>query len=144
MQAGLPGLHGKIALHYRYSIARRHLMKFNRWLFTLLLSVCLSLSAALPARAQNSTTLSVTPAASEVLVNNNTTIRLYVTGGVEINAFDVAVTYNSQKLTLESWTYGNYLSGLARVYLVNQPGKLRGSHAACQAGGFRRGDAAHF
>ena len=100
-------------------------MKFNRWFFTLLLSVCLSLSAALPARAQSSTTLSVTPAASEVLLNDTTTIRLYVTGGVEINAFDVAITYNSQKLTLESWSYGNYLSGLARVYMVNQPGEFR-------------------
>ncbi|MFZ3080098.1 MAG: hypothetical protein WA109_10455 [Bellilinea sp.] len=100
-------------------------MKFNRWLFPLLLSVCLSLSAALPARAQSSTTLSVTPAASEVLLNDTATIRLYVTGGVEINAFDVAITYNSQKLTLDSWTYGNYLSGLARVYLVNQPGEFR-------------------
>ncbi|MHB8856801.1 MAG: cohesin domain-containing protein [Bellilinea sp.] len=100
-------------------------MKFNRWLFPFLLSVCLSLSAALPARAQSSTTLSVTPAASEVLLNDTATIRLYVTGGVEINAFDVAITYNSQKLTLDSWTYGNYLSGLARVYLVNQPGEFR-------------------
>ncbi len=100
-------------------------MKFNRWLFTLLLSAWLSLSAALPARAQSSTTLSVTPADSEVLLNDTTTIRLYVTGGVEINAFDVAITYNSQKLTLDSWTYGNYLSGLARVYLVNQPGEFR-------------------
>ncbi|MHB8112090.1 MAG: cohesin domain-containing protein [Bellilinea sp.] len=100
-------------------------MKFNRRLFTLLLSVCLSLSAALPARAQSSTTLSVTPAASEVLLNDTATIRLYVTGGVEINAFDVAITYHSQKLTLESWSYGNYLSGLARVYMVNQPGEFR-------------------
>ena len=100
-------------------------MKFNRRLFTLLLSVCLSLSAALPARAQSSTTLSVTPVASEVLLNDTTTIRLYVTGGVEINAFDVAITYHSQKLTLESWSYGNYLSGLARVYMVNQPGEFR-------------------
>lgn len=100
-------------------------MKFNRWLFTLLLSAWLSLSAALPVRAQSSTTLSVTPAASEVLLNDTTTIRLYVTGGVEINAFDVAITYHSQKLTLESWSYGNYLSGLARVYMVNQPGEFR-------------------
>ena len=100
-------------------------MKFNRWLFTLLLSAWLSLSAALPARAQSSTTLSVTPADSEVLLNDTTTIRLYVTGGVEINAFDVAITYHSQKLTLESWSYGNYLSGLARVYMVNQPGEFR-------------------
>ena len=101
-------------------------MRYYRLFCALFLTVILSVSAAIaPARAQSATTLSVTPAASQVLLNNTTTIRLFVTGGVEVNAFDVAIAYDSQGLTLESWAYGDYLSGLARVYLVNQPGQFR-------------------
>lgn len=75
--------------------------------------------------AQSSPLLSVQPPSSEVRLDSTTTVLLYVTSGVDVNAFDVAFTYDAQKLSLQAWAHGGYLSNVAVVYLENQPGRFR-------------------
>ena len=81
--------------------------------------------AAVPARAQTGPRLSVQPPESQVPVGNDLSIDLVVTNGVDVNAFDVTVTYDPNVLTLKDWAFGDYLSNLAVVSQVNQPGSLR-------------------
>lgn len=101
-------------------------MLVKRFFFPLILTWSLLFSAVSSGvSAQTSTTLLVLPAASEVFLNNTKTINLAVIDGVEVNAFDVTLSYDPQVLTLESWAYGGYLSSLARVYLKNDPGEFR-------------------
>ena len=44
---------------------------------------------------------------------------------MNINAFDLKITYNSNILLLESWSLGDYLSNLAQVKKEQAPGSLR-------------------
>jgi hypothetical protein len=102
-------------------------MRSALWVF-LLLGLALSngfsrTSAAV--LAQSGTTLSVTPAASEVIRTNTRTVILYVSAAVNLNAFDVTVTYDPALLTLVSWTHGGFLSNMANVLVTNTPGSLR-------------------
>lgn len=76
-------------------------MKVKRYL------ICVLLAAALvpglgSARAEGEATVSVLPAAAEVdLVAGQTVeIEMYVTNGVDINAFEVRLTYDPQVVTL--------------------------------------------
>lgn len=80
---------------------------------------------ASPVRAQGGTLISVQPPASQVPVGSDLLIELYVTNGVDVNAFDVTITYDPGLLTLNSWAHGGYLKNLAVVSEVNQPGSLR-------------------
>lgn len=92
----------------------------------LLIGLALSLAFAGPAaRAQSRPTLSVTPADSDLIWNDTRTVRLYVTAGENVNAFDVTVHYDPAILELTSWSTGNYLANLWKVYQVNTPGVFR-------------------
>ena len=75
--------------------------------------------------AQGATQIAVQPSAGDVIINNLKTISLYVTNGVNVNAFDVIITYNSSLLTLTSWSYGTYLSSLMQVVKTDTPGYFR-------------------
>ncbi len=70
------------------------------------------LSPSAAARGQAGTTLSVTPAAADVILNNTTTVSLYVTDAVKLNAIDITVTYDPTKVRLASWAHGGFLSNL--------------------------------
>jgi len=78
-----------------------------------------------PAGAQSAARLTVTPPSSQVPVGSDLLIELTVTNGVDVNAFDLTVTYDPGVLTLNSWAHGGYLKNLAVVSEVNQPGSLR-------------------
>lgn len=101
-------------------------MLVKRLFLTLILAAGL-LAFFTPAgvRAQTGATLLVLPADGSVNLNTTKSLNLVVLGGVEVNAFDVTVRYDPQVLTLESWSYGDYLSSLARVYLKDEPGTFR-------------------
>ncbi len=75
--------------------------------------------------AQNQTDLAVSPFASEIILNNNSPISLVITDGVNVNAFDVEVTYDPSVVTVLSFSPGPYLSNLLKYYESNQPGRLR-------------------
>jgi len=77
------------------------------------------------AQAQGGTVLSVSPASANVGLGNEVQLSLWVSGGVNVNAFDVTVTYDPAILSLSKWEKGTYLNSLAVVYQSNQPGTLR-------------------
>jgi hypothetical protein len=105
----------------------RNIMKFS----TLILLVFLiSLSPILFSHysavfAQGTTIVSVQPSAGDVIINNLSIINLNVTNGVNVNAFDVIITYDSSILTLSSWSYGSYLSSLGIILQTDTPGYFR-------------------
>lgn len=74
------------------------------------------------AAAQGETTLAVVPAGASVLLGGTQTVSLYITGGVNLNAFDVAVSYDPALVDYVSYTFGDYFSNLAQVYLQDKPG----------------------
>jgi hypothetical protein len=92
------------------------------WAWGLLLALA---ALALPVGAQAPTRLAVLPASVQVPQGNDLALELYVTNGVDVNAFDVTVTYDPGVLALNSWAHGGYLSNLAVVSQSNQPGSLR-------------------
>lgn len=75
--------------------------------------------------AQGTPTIAVQPNAGDVILSNTKTINLYVTNGVNVNAFDVIITYDSSLLTLSSWSYGSYLSSLGMILKTDTPGYFR-------------------
>ncbi len=85
----------------------------------------LALVHPLAAAAQGETTLSVSPAEASVILTNTRTISLYLAGGVNLNAFDVAVRYDPSLVDYESYAFGGYFSNLAQVYLRDDPGYFR-------------------
>lgn len=96
--------------------------------FLILCGLCLVLIAALPgmsARAQSGTSLAVTPSTAELILDNNTTIDLVVTAGRNVNAFDITLQYDPAILTLESWSFGNYLTNLYKMVETHTPGVFR-------------------
>jgi LPXTG-motif cell wall-anchored protein len=87
--------------------------------------VVVALAVTLPVWAQAGTVLSVNPPQSNVAVAATTQVSLIVTNGVNTNAFDVIVTYDANLLSLAGWSHGGYLSNLAVVKKVDEPGTFR-------------------
>ena len=77
------------------------------------------------AQAQGGAVLSVLPSSGSLGLGSEVQLTLWVTGGVNVNAFDVTVTYDPAVLSLSKWEKGAYLSSLAVVSQVNQPGLLQ-------------------
>ena len=77
--------------------------------------------------AQTLTSLSVLPAEAAVtLVTGDTvTVELFVTSAVEMNAFDLTLTYDPGLVQLDTWAYGPMLSNLFPMVEDNRPGILR-------------------
>jgi hypothetical protein len=96
-------------------------------IFTLavLLPLAEPVNAAALRQAVVETVVQVSPSALDIPIGDRGTISLEVLGGVEINAYDVTVRYDPALITFVSWSHGSYLSNLAQVYKVDEPGKLR-------------------
>ena len=105
-------------------------MNGKRWQRTILLTIMaasLALSsAALPpagaALAQSSLTVAVTPTFVDVIRGGTASYHLWVTGGENVNAIDLTITYDPALISEVSYTYGDYLDNIWRVYYVNEPG----------------------
>jgi outer membrane biosynthesis protein TonB len=95
----------------------------------LITAVLILLAGFIPldtARAQGETLLAVIADVSHVPAGNQVFFRLEVTDGLDVNAFDVSVAYDEEKLELSSWEFGGYLSNLSLVYKEDEdPGVLR-------------------
>lgn len=90
--------------------------------FLLLLGM---MARILPAEAQeDGPTLAVDPERVSVPLGNQVQLNLEVSDGLDINAFDILINYDSQRLSLNSWEHGDYLSNISCTFLVNQPGAL--------------------
>lgn len=75
--------------------------------------------------AQGQTQLSIQPAAASVVEGSTTTVTVEVIDGLDLSAYDLTIIYDSEVVTLESWSQGTYLSNLAVVKQESQPGRFR-------------------
>ena len=90
------------------------------------LVMLIALGGGMPAAsAQNSTVLTFDPDLVSVPLGNQVQLQLWVLEGVNVNAFDIELEYDPDVLTLESWSYGDFLRQLAQVMLINEPGHFR-------------------
>jgi hypothetical protein len=103
-------------------------MKTNRSLIrvvTLMLSlVGVLVMPAISVGAQGSTVLAVDPAQITLPLGNLFVVELAVTDGVKVNAFDIRITYDQQRLSLKSWQHGDYLRALSCLNEIKSPGLL--------------------
>jgi len=92
--------------------------------FLLLVSLLLA-ALPLPVLGQGGTVLAVDPAQASVEVNGEREITLLVTDVDNLNAFDVQVEYDADRLSLSKWAFGDLLSNLAVVKRDDLPGSFR-------------------
>jgi len=83
------------------------------------------LAAHRPVQAAAEIVVQVSPSALDVALGGSAALSLEVLGGVDVNAYDVTVRYDPAVITFVSWSHGGYLSHLAQVYKVDEPGRLR-------------------
>lgn len=57
-------------------------------------------------------------------IGGTETIKIAVENGMNVNAYDLTVLYDSDKVSLASWSHGAYLSNVAVVFYENEPGRL--------------------
>jgi hypothetical protein len=95
-----------------------------RWLAAVLLLLT-ALVPFIEVHAQGDTLLKASPDVSSVPAGNQVLFRLEVTDGINVNAFDVRIAYDEEKLELTSWKYGDYLSNLSLVHKKEESGYLR-------------------
>jgi len=96
------------------------------WFLTGVLFLLASINPFYYVQAQGATSLVVDPEVSQGPLGNEILFQLMVTGGLDVNAYDVTIAYDEESLELMSWEHGDYLSNLAVVYLDDgQPGLLR-------------------
>ena len=95
----------------------------------LILLICLLAqgSARQPVAAQTIATASILPAVGylNLIGNNSITLQVYLADVVDLQAFDVTITYDSSKVTLTSWQRGTLLEPFFQMYLRNDPGYFR-------------------
>lgn len=96
---------------------------FHSPLLKMLLLLLLLLQAG-TARADSGTVVSIQPGDSNVLLGELTRLTVQVSNGSNLNAYDITVTYDSNRLTLEAWSHGTYFSNLAVIVNENTPGRL--------------------
>lgn len=92
------------------------------------LAFLLVLFLLVPARSalsQSSTVLSIHPGSTDVNLGQTVTVDVYISGGVDVNAFDVGISYDPAVVSLESYATGGYLSNLAKVYEESGTGSKR-------------------
>ena len=102
---------------------KTRLKKIN--LRSLLLALALLGTVVSTGAAQSQTVLFVTPELTEVPLGNQMEMTVEVYLGLNINAFDLTLTYDQDVLTLDDWEYGDYLSNLANIKVEDEPGRLR-------------------
>jgi len=78
-----------------------------------------------PVEAQNDSLVSISPAESQLAIGMEVVLKVVIENGVDVNAFDVILTYNEDLLRLESWAYGDYLTNLADIPVDEEPGMIQ-------------------
>jgi hypothetical protein len=97
---------------------------FKHILVPLLLAAVLCAALFGPGSAQAVTVLSVSPSQTEIAVGGQAALSVLVSDVVDLNAFDIELTYDPQVLTLSNWGFGSFLAQLAQVVLENEPGRF--------------------
>ncbi|MDY6874331.1 MAG: cohesin domain-containing protein [Chloroflexota bacterium] len=95
--------------------------KWFKYIFSIVLLLALGFST-LPARAASAPTVMVEPVEVTTTVGAEIEIQILVIGGVDVNAYDLTLTYDPDVLRLESWEHGDYLSNHWVVQNIDEPG----------------------
>jgi len=103
----------------------RWMKKSCKWVWFLALIVLFALPTQVPASGQGVFQLAVLPTDQQLPLGTDFVLEVMIANGVNLNAFDVTVIYDSEVLSLLEWAHGDYFSNLAMVSEVNQPGSLR-------------------
>ena len=101
----------------------------NKIFLCLILLICLLAqgSTSQSAAAQTIATASIIPASGylNLIGDNSITLQVYLADVVDMQAFDVTITYDSSKVTLTSWQRGTLLEPFFQMWLENTPGYFR-------------------
>jgi len=108
----------------REIIEMRMKKAFKHILVPLLLAAVLCAALFGPGSAQAVTVLSVSPSQTEIAVGGQAALSVLVSDVVDLNAFDIELTYDPQVLSLSNWGFGSFLTQLAQVVLENEPGRF--------------------
>jgi len=77
------------------------------------------------ARASTGASVAIWPDYSSVVVGTPVTLQLVVRDGVNVNGYDITLTYDAGRLALDSWSHGGYLSNLWVAHRSESPGTFR-------------------
>jgi preprotein translocase subunit SecG len=94
--------------------------------FLMVIFLCLR---ALPVHAQSATVVKIQPDSTDVGLGQTVEISVFITGGVDVNAFDIGITYDPAIVSLESYQTGDYLSNLAKFFEETTTGHKRLAYA---------------
>ena len=98
----------------------------KKYIIGLMLTVAaLAAGLVMPVHAQSGTVLALSPEETSLPLGNQVLLELTVGAGMLVNAFDLTLSYDPAVLALESWAHGDYLSNVAVVKKVEEPGLLR-------------------
>jgi hypothetical protein len=73
---------------------------------------------------QIQTHLRIQPYHHTIPANGETSVSVSVKDGHDVNAFDLKIIYDANVISLESWSYGSFLSNLTLATIVDTPGML--------------------
>lgn len=102
------------------------------------LLLCL-IAPAFSARAQTGAHIFVLPALTtiDLSLGNTALVQIYVDDVVDLNGFDIILTYDSAVLSLSSWSHGGILKNLwNNTAPINNPGYLRVAVSQLQTAGY--------
>jgi hypothetical protein len=105
--------------------------KVGRVLIILMVVLFISLPG-LSANSQAVTELAFQPEVAEVTIGDTVIMKLDVKNGVNLSGYDLVIRYDPGVIELKSWAHGTYLSSLAMMRAVLQPGIIE--LAAVQVG----------
>ena len=92
-----------------------------------LLVVCLAFAPVGRASGQQTAAVSVSPVSTALYLNsvNAVELEIRVTGAVDLQGFELILTYDPAVVHLDSWSHGGMLDPVAVVTKTNTPGYLR-------------------
>ncbi|HAF47637.1 MAG TPA: hypothetical protein DCL08_00135 [Anaerolineaceae bacterium] len=102
-------------------MSARKIQGFVLLILLLLLGFTVQVS---PGSAQVTPTLAVDPSRITVPLGNQVRFELEVSDGQDVNAFDMMINYDLDRLTLLDWEHGDYLSNITCTHIIRQPGIL--------------------
>lgn len=91
----------------------------------LLIGLMLIVPGRAGVHAQAGPLVQIAPEQSQINAGQVVTLALQITGGENVNAFDMSVRYDPAVLALESYSHGSYLANMVEVKTENQPGYFR-------------------
>lgn len=115
-------------------------MNNKKMLAAVFIGLLLCLTApAFPAGAQTGAHISVLPPLTtiDLSLGNTALVQIFVDDIVDLNGFDIILTYDSAVLSLTSWSHGGILKNLwNNIAPINIPGYLRVAVSQLQTAGY--------